>query len=340
VSASRPRSPTGSYATTSARPATRPRAASAGTRAGSSAGPRTCEAAVPVLITGAHRRWRGGSHPRCSRRAVRSGSTATGTSRASAPGAPSSPRAPPTTRATSSRPSPRSTPWCTSVAGCSPRHRRPWSTRPRPWPERRAAPGSVAWWPCRSSAPPRRGRPAPRRERRGGGAARAAPVPTVVVRVSLVDTPAIRDALATAGLSADELERPIAPVRPTDVVGAARGLRPPPVLGELRARRLHRRGPDADDARQLPRPARGRSAGPRLARRPPSARPGPGADAAALPHRTVGRRHQRPARRVGLHRDRAGRRRPGGDPRRESRDDPFPPWAGVGEGVGRDHRER
>jgi uncharacterized protein YbjT (DUF2867 family) len=47
----------------------------------------------------------------------------------------------------------------------------------------------------------------------------ATPVPTVVVRVSLVDTPAIRDALATAGLSADELERPIAPVRPTDVVG-------------------------------------------------------------------------------------------------------------------------
>lgn len=46
----------------------------------------------------------------------------------------------------------------------------------------------------------------------------AAPVPTVVLRLSLVDTPAIRDALATAGLSADELARTIAPVRPADVV--------------------------------------------------------------------------------------------------------------------------
>jgi uncharacterized protein YbjT (DUF2867 family) len=45
-----------------------------------------------------------------------------------------------------------------------------------------------------------------------------APVPTVVVRVSLVDTPAMRDALATAGPSADEHERPVAPVRPADVV--------------------------------------------------------------------------------------------------------------------------
>jgi uncharacterized protein YbjT (DUF2867 family) len=46
----------------------------------------------------------------------------------------------------------------------------------------------------------------------------AAPVPTVVIRASLVDTPAIRDALATAGLSTDERDRPVAPVRPADVV--------------------------------------------------------------------------------------------------------------------------
>jgi uncharacterized protein YbjT (DUF2867 family) len=45
-----------------------------------------------------------------------------------------------------------------------------------------------------------------------------ASVPTVVVRTSLVDTPAIRDAFATAGLSPEELERPVAPVRPEDVV--------------------------------------------------------------------------------------------------------------------------
>jgi uncharacterized protein YbjT (DUF2867 family) len=46
----------------------------------------------------------------------------------------------------------------------------------------------------------------------------AAPVPTVVVRTSLVDTPATRDALATAGLSTEERQVPVAPVRPEDVV--------------------------------------------------------------------------------------------------------------------------
>jgi uncharacterized protein YbjT (DUF2867 family) len=45
-----------------------------------------------------------------------------------------------------------------------------------------------------------------------------ADLPTVVVRCSLVDTPAIRDALATAGLPAEDLERPVAPVRVADVV--------------------------------------------------------------------------------------------------------------------------
>jgi uncharacterized protein YbjT (DUF2867 family) len=45
-----------------------------------------------------------------------------------------------------------------------------------------------------------------------------APVPTVVVRTSLVDTPAIRDALGTAGLSADERGVTVAPVRAEDVV--------------------------------------------------------------------------------------------------------------------------
>jgi uncharacterized protein YbjT (DUF2867 family) len=46
----------------------------------------------------------------------------------------------------------------------------------------------------------------------------AAPVPTVVVRTSLVDTPAIRDALGTAGLSPQERETLVAPVRAEDVV--------------------------------------------------------------------------------------------------------------------------
>jgi uncharacterized protein YbjT (DUF2867 family) len=45
-----------------------------------------------------------------------------------------------------------------------------------------------------------------------------APVPTVAVRTSLVDTPATRDALATAGLSPEEREAPVAPVRVEDVV--------------------------------------------------------------------------------------------------------------------------
>lgn len=42
-------------------------------------------------------------------------------------------------------------------------------------------------------------------------------VPTVVLRTSVVDTPAIRDALATAGLSPQEREREVAPVRTDDV---------------------------------------------------------------------------------------------------------------------------
>lgn len=43
------------------------------------------------------------------------------------------------------------------------------------------------------------------------------PVPSVVLRLSLVDTPAIRDALGTAGLSAEELDLAVAPVRTEDV---------------------------------------------------------------------------------------------------------------------------
>ncbi len=46
----------------------------------------------------------------------------------------------------------------------------------------------------------------------------SAPVPTVVVRTSLVDTPAIRDALGTAGLSEEERAQVVAPVRPEDVI--------------------------------------------------------------------------------------------------------------------------
>lgn len=46
----------------------------------------------------------------------------------------------------------------------------------------------------------------------------AAPTPSVVVRTSLVDTPAVRDALATAGLSTSEREVEVAPVRPDDLV--------------------------------------------------------------------------------------------------------------------------
>lgn len=45
-----------------------------------------------------------------------------------------------------------------------------------------------------------------------------AAVPSVALRLSLVDTPAIRDALATAGLSADEREVEVAPLRVEDVV--------------------------------------------------------------------------------------------------------------------------
>jgi uncharacterized protein YbjT (DUF2867 family) len=44
------------------------------------------------------------------------------------------------------------------------------------------------------------------------------PCPTVVVRVGLVDGPALRDALVTAGLPPDVLATPIAPVRATDLL--------------------------------------------------------------------------------------------------------------------------
>lgn len=46
----------------------------------------------------------------------------------------------------------------------------------------------------------------------------AASVPTVVLRTSVVDTAPVRDALATAGLSAEERRIEVAPVRPADVV--------------------------------------------------------------------------------------------------------------------------
>lgn len=42
--------------------------------------------------------------------------------------------------------------------------------------------------------------------------------PSIVVRTSLIDTPAIRDALATVGLGPEEAEVPVAPVRLTDIV--------------------------------------------------------------------------------------------------------------------------
>jgi hypothetical protein len=42
--------------------------------------------------------------------------------------------------------------------------------------------------------------------------------PSIVVRTSLVDTPATRDALATLGLGPDEARVPVAPVRLVDVV--------------------------------------------------------------------------------------------------------------------------
>ncbi|MEX1164616.1 MAG: NAD(P)H-binding protein [Nitriliruptor sp.] len=45
-----------------------------------------------------------------------------------------------------------------------------------------------------------------------------APVPTVVVRTSVIDTPAIRDAFGTAGLAEKERARPVAPIRSEDVV--------------------------------------------------------------------------------------------------------------------------
>lgn len=47
---------------------------------------------------------------------------------------------------------------------------------------------------------------------------REAPPPSVVVRLSLVDTPGVRDALAGLDPGPDLLERPVAPVRLDDVV--------------------------------------------------------------------------------------------------------------------------
>ena len=46
----------------------------------------------------------------------------------------------------------------------------------------------------------------------------AAPLPTVTVRTSLVDTPAIRDALATSGLGPQARDAVIAPVRAVDLI--------------------------------------------------------------------------------------------------------------------------
>lgn len=46
----------------------------------------------------------------------------------------------------------------------------------------------------------------------------AVPCPSVVVRTGLVDTPWVRDALATAGLGAEALDVDVAPVRPADLV--------------------------------------------------------------------------------------------------------------------------
>jgi uncharacterized protein YbjT (DUF2867 family) len=46
----------------------------------------------------------------------------------------------------------------------------------------------------------------------------AGPVPSVVVRTSLVDTPAMRDGLATAGVSDEARATRVDPVRPDDVV--------------------------------------------------------------------------------------------------------------------------
>jgi uncharacterized protein YbjT (DUF2867 family) len=46
----------------------------------------------------------------------------------------------------------------------------------------------------------------------------AANPPSVVIRVSLLDTPATRDALATAGFAADVLDTEVAPVRVTDLL--------------------------------------------------------------------------------------------------------------------------
>lgn len=45
-----------------------------------------------------------------------------------------------------------------------------------------------------------------------------APVPTIVIRSSLVDTPALRDLLATGGFDDEVLATPAAPVRPEDLV--------------------------------------------------------------------------------------------------------------------------
>lgn len=47
-----------------------------------------------------------------------------------------------------------------------------------------------------------------------------APIPTIVLRASLVATPRIRDVLATAGIGAAGREIPVAPIRPADLIEA------------------------------------------------------------------------------------------------------------------------
>jgi len=46
----------------------------------------------------------------------------------------------------------------------------------------------------------------------------AIPCPTIVVRASLIDTPGLRDVLATAGLSAEQRDISVAPVRAEDLI--------------------------------------------------------------------------------------------------------------------------
>jgi hypothetical protein len=90
-------------------------------------------------------------------------------------------------------------------------------------------------------------------------AAAAAGPPSIVLRHSLVDTPALRDALSTVGLTDDERAQVVAPVRVEDLARTRRRLRPRPLQRARRPPRRRRgRAGAAADRRYLDRVGVGR----------------------------------------------------------------------------------